>query len=418
VVTVWLPRIAAVLTPGSRKVLPCRVAARSGALDACRWPLVRPGIARRMVAALVLVAGVTGTPAWAQGGPASDAQSAPARDLRADPRPLLRPVPFVLDRLRAADVGLVINVRDPYSVAVGAYYAQQRGIRPEQILRVELPVQPVLAAQEFEPLRQAIERHFGWQTQALALAWTVPYAVGCNSITAAVTLGYDAALCGHTCGPSRVSLYANARSGRPYSDFRMRLSMLLASRSVDAAKALIDRGVRADGSLAKAGSDPVDALFVTTGDPARNVRAALYPPERTIARPAVRIRRVEAQAFTAGPGVALLSVGTVRLNGLADMPWVPGALADHLTSTGGDLYGGHGQSTALDWLDAGATASHGAVSEPCNHLHKFPQPQWLLGHYLQGSTAIEAYWKSVLWPQQSLFVGEPLAAPFASIERP
>ena len=77
------------------------------------------------------------------------------------------------------------------------------------------------------------------------------------------------------------------------------------------------------------------------------------------------------------------------------------------------LGGEAGQSTVLDWIASGATASHGTVSEPCNHLQKFPHPQWLLLHYLQGSSAIEAYWKSVLWPQQSLFVGEPLAAPFA-----
>jgi hypothetical protein len=34
-------------------------------------------------------------------------------------------------------------------------------------------------------------------------------------------------------------------------------------------------------------------------------------------------------------------------------------------------------------------------------------------HYLQGATALEAYWRSVLWPSQGLFVGDPLAAPFA-----
>lgn len=33
--------------------------------------------------------------------------------------------------------------------------------------------------------------------------------------------------------------------------------------------------------------------------------------------------------------------------------------------------------------------------------------------YAQGASVIEAYWKSVWWPQQGLFVGEPLAAPFA-----
>jgi hypothetical protein len=47
------------------------------------------------------------------------------------------------------------------------------------------------------------------------------------------------------------------------------------------------------------------------------------------------------------------------------------------------------------------------------HLQKFPHPQVLLLHYLQGSTAIEAYWKSVAWPQQGVFIGEPLSAPFA-----
>ena len=106
--------------------------------------------------------------------------------------------------------------------------------------------------------------------------------------------------------------------------------------------------------------------------------------------------------------------GTARV-GLEPAPeWVPGGLGDPLTSYGGDLQGGHGQSTVLDWIASGATASHGAVSEPCNHPQKFPHPQVLLLHYLQGSTAIEAYWKSVAWPQQSLFVGEPLSAPFSA----
>ena len=68
---------------------------------------------------------------------------------------------------------------------------------------------------------------------------------------------------------------------------------------------------------------------------------------------------------------------------------------------------------ATDWIASGATASYGTVSEPCSHLQKFPHPQVLLLHYLQGSSVIEAYWKSVAWPQQGVFIGEPLAAPFA-----
>ena len=87
------------------------------------------------------------------------------------------------------------------------------------------------------------------------------------------------------------------------------------------------------------------------------------------------------------------------------------ALADHLTSAGGDLLG-KGQMSSLRWLEAGAIASYGTVSEPCNHWQKFPNPAVLLKHYLLGASAIEAYWKSVAWPVQGVFIGEPLASPY------
>jgi uncharacterized protein (TIGR03790 family) len=339
---------------------------------------------------------------------------------RANPSALVRPVPLVLDRLRAADVGLVINMRDPFSVAVGAYYAQARRIDPSRILRVDLPVQPALDEAAFQRLRSAIDAHFDFRTQALALAWTQPYAVACNSLSGALALGFDAQLCANSCAPSRASSYANAGTSRPYTRYRMRLSMHLAGASVADAQALIDRGVAADGSLASTALEPAHALLLNTTDAARNVRAVLYPAEQLSSGPGRADVQIERRAAKDGMDAArllLLQIGAERIDTQAVRGWLPGALADHLTSVGGALAGGHGQTTALAWLAAGATASHGAVSEPCNHLEKFPNPQWLLGHYLQGSTALEAYWKSVLWPQQSVFVGEPLAAPFANVPR-
>ena len=110
--------------------------------------------------------------------------------------------------------------------------------------------------------------------------------------------------------------------------------------------------------------------------------------------------------------VFLYQTGLTRVRHPERVQWLPGALADHLTSHGGQLLATEGQMSALDWLESGATASYGTVSEPCNHLQKFPHPQVLLLHYVQGATAIEAYWRSVAWPAQGVFVGEPLAAPF------
>ncbi|MEI7536465.1 MAG: TIGR03790 family protein, partial [Comamonadaceae bacterium] len=90
----------------------------------------------------------------------------------------------------------------------------------------------------------------------------------------------------------------------------------------------------------------------------------------------------------------------------------PGAMADSLTSTGGYLPGGNGQMPITAWLDAGATASYGTVEEPCNYTQKFSKASVLIDQYYRGATLIEAYWKSVQWPGQGLFIGEPLAQPF------
>jgi uncharacterized protein (TIGR03790 family) len=322
-------------------------------------------------------------------------------------------VPRARGRLHTADIGLVINTADPYSVAIGAYYMQQRQLQPQQVLRVELPLRSTLKVEEFEALRDSIQTHFGAGTQALALAWVQPYAVQCNSITGALALGFDAGLCRQSCGPSRLSAYANSASARPLTDHGIRLSMLLAAPDLDSARRLIDRGIAADRTLGLRGAPPADVYFLTTDDAARNIRAGLYPPAGLQRRAGVAVH-VEAAAARSGLRRALLvQTGSVRLPALEGLEWVDGGLGDHLTSYGGQLGRPTGQATALDWIASGATASHGSVSEPCNHLQKFPHPQWLLLHYLQGSTAIEAYWKSVLWPQQSLFVGEPLAAPFA-----
>jgi hypothetical protein len=70
--------------------------------------------------------------------------------------------------------------------------------------------------------------------------------------------------------------------------------------------------------------------------------------------------------------------------------------------------------SSLRWLEAGATASYGTVVEPCNFLEKFPNPGIVIRRYLQGETLIEAYWKSVAWPGQGIFIGAPLARPFGA----
>ena len=152
--------------------------------------------------------------------------------------------------------------------------------------------------------------------------------------------------------------------------------------------------------------------FVTTSDSVRSVRQSLFPPAGPVPKLGLDVFLDQTDALRGSERVLMYLTGRASVDWIESVQFLPGALADHLTSFGGVLDKPHGQMTVLAWIHAGATASYGTASEPCAHLQKFPHPQGLLLFYAQGATAIEAYWKSVAWPQQGLFVGEPLAAPF------
>jgi len=180
----------------------------------------------------------------------------------------------------------------------------------------------------------------------------------------------------------------------------------------------VQRGLAAEGS-APAGT----GWLLRTADAARSVRWTDYPalPAQWATPPGLALQVVDAsdpaapQELDGQQGVLFYATGAVRLHKLAGIGFLPGAVAEHLTSTGGVLPGGNGQMPATAWLAAGATASYGTVEEPCNHVDKFPRASVLIEHYLRGATVLEAYWKSVAWPGQGLFLGDPLARPWAHL---
>ncbi|MFS2137449.1 TIGR03790 family protein [Duganella sp. Dugasp56] len=309
--------------------------------------------------------------------------------------------------LRAAQLGLVINDDDPRSVEIGEYYRTTREVPAQNVVHVHIPNRPrKLDAEQFRQLKAQIDAGLGPQVQAVLMVWTAPYAVECNSITSAFTLGLDVGLCQKPCGPGKPSSYFNAPGGQPFRDYQMRLSMLLPTESVEGAKALIGRGMVGGFSVPAA-----TAWYLVTSETPRNSRAPFFPPSGTVASKKLTIKNLRADSIEGQGDIMIYQTGMARVAKLDTLQFLPGALADHLTSTGGDLLS-DGQMSSLRWLDAGATASYGSVTEPCNYWQKFPQPTVLLRHYLAGETAIEAYWKSVAWPAQGVFIGEPLAAPY------
>jgi uncharacterized protein (TIGR03790 family) len=308
--------------------------------------------------------------------------------------------------LGASNVALVVNDSDPDSVAAAGYYAAQRRIAPANVLHVRFARGATLDAEEFRSVKEALDARLQPSIQVLALAWTLPYRVGCMSVTSAFALGYDPAYCAEGCHPTRRSPYFDSGSRAPWDDLGLRPAMLLAGSSVEAVRHLVDRGVRADASWPEG-----TGYLLSTGDTKRNVRAAAYAVIEQRLGNAYAIRTLQADHLEHRTDVMFYFTGVQRVEAIGTNRFLDGAVADDLTSFGGVL-DGTSQTTVLDWLDAGATGSYGAVVEPCSFVGKFPHPGVVMEHYLAGETLVEAYWKSVLMPGQGLFVGDPLARPF------
>jgi uncharacterized protein (TIGR03790 family) len=309
--------------------------------------------------------------------------------------------------LSAARLGVIYNLDEPGSRELAAIYAAKRSIPAENLVGVHLSGSAAISRESFMPVRADALSRLPTAVQSLVLIWSKPYAVGCMSITTAFAAGYRAAFCEPGCSRTAANPLFDSDGWLPADTVGWWPAMLLPAADPTLARELIARGVASDATA------PAGTLYlVRTQDAARNVRADTYTDAQLMIGDRVRVVQLTAPVLREVPDAIGYFTGAAHVDELSRIHFRPGAVADHLTSTGGILYGGD-QMSALAWLKQGATASYGSVSEPCNHIGKFPRPRVFFEHYLRGETLLEAYWKSVAMPGQGLFIGEPLARPYA-----
>ena len=323
---------------------------------------------------------------------------------------------------------VVVNGASRDSRALGAYYAEKHGLPPSHLCTVKAsPRDASISLADFErdirlPIQAHIANHrLDGQIHFLVLCLDLPSRVaGGNGITAALFYGYKppapgAPLC--NIAPDSVNQYYAAEtaytSTAGWNKTNAPIAFLLTAADLDTAKQVVDRAV------ASAGAFP-DGLFCLhgSGDSARNIRHRTYP---VVAR--LFGLYGKGSALDVNPGASPLPDRPILgyMNGLpylstnlAGAVFAPGAIADHLTSCAGMLPDPClNQSTVWDWMRLGATASYGTVAEPCAFKEKFPDPM-LFFWYARGFTAGEALAMSVRNPYQGIWVGDPLAAPFAA----
>jgi len=284
-------------------------------------------------------------------------------------------------------LAVLVNINDPESVEIAEYYKRARFIPDKNIIYLSFSHNvDSLTASEFENIQTDLKEKISDDIQAYALAWRKPWRVDCMSITSAFSLGFNKDYCAVGCKKTRHIDYYSRQSNQPYRDFGIRPSMMLSGNSVDAVKKLIDKGVAADYLRPKA-----SAYLVSTSDKQRNVRVVHYSGIENALGKLLNIEQINAEEVQNKMDVMFYFTGQKKVKHINTNNYMPGSIADHLTSSGGQLFGGT-QMSVLDWIDVGVTGTYGAVVEPCNFLQKFPSPGIVMQKYLSGNSL---YWKSV-----------------------
>jgi uncharacterized protein (TIGR03790 family) len=334
--------------------------------------------------------------------------------------------------LLPSELAVIVAQGDTNSEAIARYYVSARGIPAANVIRVTVPTgSDSISSSSFTALKAAIDAQLPGTVQATLLTWSAPSRVTgiCTmGITSAMAFGFDAKYCVSSgCAPTAASSYYDSESAQPSVSPGIRPSMMLGAHSVigqttvssaralAAAENLIDRGVSADATYPTG-----EGYVLRTSDVSRSVRYTDYGQLPTLWAGSTGLNityqdnsvGATSDTITGKSNLLFYFTGLTSISAIESNAFRPGAAADHLTSFGGYLPLANGQMPITAWLAGGATASYGTVEEPCNYTEKFSKASVLIDHYYRGDTLIEAYWKSVQWPGQGLFVGEPLSQPF------
>lgn len=324
-------------------------------------------------------------------------------------------IPSVID---PNDVLVVVNSADPASQAMASAYATAWGIPTGNITTVNLGNSDNLTtAATLNTARTTIN---GRAKQYTVLAFSKPSRYNSSqSITSAITYGARS-----VAGLTASVLY-NYTGTKPRTDKGVAPSMLLYSANY----------IRRDAHATKpVGKDYLVLAKDQSGTPRGSARAGQAPSgvivwdNRTLSNVGEGnngCNYLSTACWVAGrakPETILTYYGSMyAMDAGAGLVFAKGFYGDNVTSTGATLPTGAGQTPLTWFLDRGASASVGTVSEPWQTktgnspgslVEQFVDLRIFHALFKGGSPVGAACWASVKCADRSLFVGDPLCAPF------
>lgn len=335
------------------------------------------------------------------------------------------------------NVLIVVNDESIESQQIGALYRQTRGIPERNVCHVSISPRTnrvnsgLFQTSVVSRIHQHIAAHgLSNQIDYIVLSKDIPYAARWdidnglqNGSTAIIFYGLKDFMdpnCQVHTGTSN-AYYQTERAFRrsdSYAASNYYLCTMLTARGLSQATTLVARAKSADGTYPR--GDIVLFKSWSLGNPARNIRYKRFDNLDFSSLfftnfPNVEVAQNEWNAVFQNTNLLGYCHSVSTSIWINNHTYLPGAIADHLTSCGGFLFDAEEQSqmSILDWIQAGASASYGTVVEPCAYLEKFPDPMVYFWQY-RGFNLAESYWMSVQNPYMGIFLGDPLMAPFAT----
>jgi len=333
---------------------------------------------------------------------------------------------FLASNLQAGGSGLnvvvVINQASSNSSELGNYYCEKRQVPPENVLRINWPGPNTMwSSNDFQtlllnPLLAILaQRQLSNQIDCVVLSMDIPFQTLNNDVvngtSSALFYGLKTEI-----GPAWGNIVNSyAYSERPFVEARPAtapgfsfLATLITSDSLAAAKKLVDQGVASDGTFPRQ-----LVMLAKSTDPERNFRFhyfdnAIFNSRLTGHGSIVRTNMDSPYGVTNLMG---FETGLAQFS-IAPNAFVPGAIADSLTSFGGIIFGPNDHTRLLAFINAGASGSYGTVTEPSAVAAKFPHPL-VYFYQARGFNIAEAYYQSLYEPYEGIVVAEPLASPYA-----
>jgi hypothetical protein len=350
---------------------------------------------------------VTASPAGCTGTPPASTQACTVTPPPVDPPP---PSAGELP-LKPSDVVVVVNANDPQSRAIADHYKATWGVTREVVLN--LGNAQSIGTTAFNTERNKLG---SINAQAFALCFTVPTRVNeVNGITSAITYGYT----------TPTSTTAATGYGKPSAAIK-RATLV---PSID----VINRARAATGTKPKG---TIYTVLANDGGGTAPRGDARAPQVTGAAGDRIRARLPQGVNFVVQDnrqGCAGECSGN-ELVGKTDVlayfgsmykiaQWgtntvLPGAYADNLTSTSGNLPTGQGQTPITAFLPS---ATSGTVAEPwasssTNTARQFMRVDtFSVAYFGQGQSFAQAAYRAVERPWRLLIIGDPLCAPYANV---